>query len=289
MKDKHPKEKKVKPEKIKMEKTPGRGRTAIAVIALVLALAGLGGGVYFGLSLFNQAESLSEKNSVLGGKVAALEEAAATEKNRESLVIQMEPHGLAVYMADSAYLYKPRFANVRFDNSPETADSVKQRVPVTVTLYNTSDQTITVKGAALYPWETVFEETAVQETLAAKQRAGFFGELALGQKEGFSVAPGESYAMEVDARLRGVYGHPALEAETQRFLSDRLSGPDDTPPEPADDVAVSGKGLMNGNVNFLFREALGFYCAQRYTRFTLNYTVETARGNTFTASCVVPF
>jgi hypothetical protein len=45
---------------------------------------------------------------------------------------------------------------------------------------------------------------------------------------------------------------------------------------------------MNGRVNTLFRQALGFYCAQRHTRFTLTYVIQTGRGNSFSATCVVP-
>jgi len=292
------KEKKVKPpkppkvKKEKKEKTPGRGKTAIAVIAFILALISLGGGVYFGYSEWNtakQAAALAKENEAINAKLAALEDAAPAEKNRESVVIQMEPHALAAYMSDSTYLYKTRFSSVRYEAGAETSALVKLRVPVTVTIYNNSEQTITVTGAALYPWETIFEEGFRQEALAAQQEQGFFGELAQGQRDSFSIAPGESQALEIDARLRGVYGHPALEAETHRFFMDYFGDPAREAPSPDYDVAVEGKGRMNGQVNYLFCEALNFYCAQRNTRFTLTYTIQTARENLFSATCVVPF
>ena len=290
------KEKKVKPpkvkkEKIKKEKAPGRGRTAIAVIAFVLALASLAGGAYFGYGQWNtakQAATLAEQNEANDKRIAALEDAASAEKNRERVAIQMEPHALAAYMADSAYLYRTRFSSARYEAGDASA-LVKLRVPVTVTIYNNSDQTITVKGAALYPWETIFDETARQEALAARQEKGFFGEITQGQREGFSIAPGDSQTMEIDARLRGVYGHPALEAETHRFFMSYFGSPDAVIPDPGNDIRIDGKGTMNGQVNYLLREALDFYCAQRSTRFTLTYVIETARGNRFFATCIVPF
>ncbi|MCL2300007.1 MAG: hypothetical protein FWC27_07660 [Firmicutes bacterium] len=286
------KEKKVKPpkpEKVKKEKTPGRGKTALAVTAFILALIALGGGAYVGYREWRAAQRAAQANEAIGGRVAALEDAAAAEKNRESVVIQMEPHALAAYMADSANLYKTRFSTVRFENGGDANTLVKLRAPVTVTIYNNSDQTVTVKSAALYPWETIFEEGFRQETLAAQQEKGFFGELTQGQRDGFSIGPGEFQVIEIDARLRGVYGHPALETETQAYLTGYFSDPENAPPEPGDDVAVAGKGRMNSRVNTLFREALGYYCAERSTRFTLTYTLRTARGNSFSATCGVPF
>jgi len=286
------KEKKVKEPKVKKEKTPGRGKTAIAVVAFILALISLGGGVYFGWSEWNtakQAAALAKENEAIDQRVAALEDAAAAEKNREGVVIQMEPHAVAAYMADSASLYKTQFSSVRYESNPEAAALVKLRAPVTITIHNTSDQTITVTDATLYPWETIFEEGFRQEALAAQQEKGFFGELAQGQRDSFSIAPGESQVIEIYAMLRGVYGHPALEAETQRFLMDYFADPENESPNPDEDVTIEGRGIMNGRVNHLFREALAFYCSQRLTRFTLTYVIETGRGNSFSATCVVPF
>jgi len=284
-------EKKVKPPKVKKEKSPDRGKTAIAVVAFILALISLGGGVYFGYSEWNtarQAAALAKENEAIDQRVAALEDAAAAEKNREGVVIQMEPHAVAAYMSDSAYLYKTRFSNVRYE-SGETNALVKLRVPVTVTIFNTGDQTVTVSNAALYPWETIFEEGFRQEALAAQQEKGFFGELAQGQRDSFSIAPGESQTLEIAAMLRGVYGHPALEAETQRFFMEYFADPENVIPDSGEDVTIEGRGIMNGRVNVLFREALGFYCGQRHTRFTLTYVIQTGRGNSFSATCVVPF
>jgi len=289
---KEKKQKPPKPPKVKKEKTPRRGKTALAVIAFILALISLGGGAYFGYSEWNtarQAAALAKENEAIGQRVAALEEAAALEKNREGVVVQMEPHAVAAYMADSAHLYQTRFSNVRYESNPEAAALVKLRVPVTVTIHNTGDQTITVTHAALYPWETIFEEGFRQEALAARQEQGFFGELAQGTRDSFSIAPGESQSIEIYAMLRGVYGHPALEAETQRFLTDYFADPENVAPDPGEDVTVEGRGVMNGRVNTLFREALNFYCAQRHTRFTLTYVIETGRGNSFFSTCVVPF
>jgi len=286
------KEKTPKPPKVKKEKTPGRGKTALALIAFILALISLGGGIYFGYSEWNtakQAAALAKENEAIGARVAALEDAAAAEKNRESVVIQMEPHAALAYMADSAYLYKTRFSSLRYEANPEAAALVRLRVPVTVTIHNTGDQTITVSNAALYPWETIFEEGFRQEALAARQEKGFFGELAQGQRDSFSIAPGESQTIEIAAMLRGVYGHPAFEAETQRFFMAYFANPENEAPDPDEDVAVEGRGIMNGRVNVLFREALSFYCSQRHTRFTLTYVIQTARGNSFSATCVVPF
>ena len=141
----------------------------------------------------------------------------------------------------------------------------------------------------MYPWETIFEETARQETLAAQQEKGFYGELTQGKRADFSIAPGESAAMEVDARLRGVYGHPALETETHQFFMDYFSDPEHAVPNIEDDIAIKGKGQMNGQVNYLFHQALAYYCAQRRTQFTLNYVIKTERGNTFMESCTMPF
>ena len=283
------KEKKVKPPKAKRAKPPGQGKTALAAVAFILALISLGGGAYIGYRDWQAAQQAALDSEAIDQRIAALEEAAEAEKNQESVVIQMEPHALAAYMADSAYLYSTQFSSARYENSPEANALVKLRVPVTVTIYNTSEQTITVTGAALYPWETIFEEGFRQEALAAQQEKGFFGELSQGQRDSFSIAPGESQAIEIDARLRGVYGHPALEAETHRFFMDYFSDPEHIAPNPDDDVAVEGKGRMNGQVNHLFRQALSFYCGQRNTRFTLTYVMETARGNSFSATCVVPF
>jgi len=286
------KEKKEKPPKIKKEKTPGRGKTAPAVLAFLLALISLGGGVYFGISEWRtakQAAALAQENESIKAQLAALEEAASVEKNRESVVLQVEPHGLAAYMSDSAYLYRTQFSAVRYEDSPEADALVKLRVPVTVTIYNTGDQTITVTGAALYPWETIFEEGFRQEALAAQQEKGFFGEVTQGPRDSFSVAPGESQAIEIDARLRGVYGHPALEAEVGSFFMDYFADPENEIPNPDGDVTIDGKGALNGQVNYLFRKALAFYCAGRHTRFTLTYTIQTGRGNAFSATSVVPF
>jgi len=291
-KEKKVKGKKARPPKMKKPNPPGNGKTALAVTAFILALASLCGGVYFGYSEWNtakRAEALAKENEAIDERIAALERAAAEEKNRESVVIQMEPHALAAYMADSAYLYRARFSSFRYESGPEAGALVKLRVPVTVTIFNSGEQTVTVTGAALYPWETIFEEAMRQETLAARQEQGFFGELAQGQRDSFSVPPGESVSIEIDARLRGVYGHPALEAETHRFFMDYFGDPENPAPDPGEDVAVEGKGAMNGQVNYLFRQALGFYCAQRGTRFTLTYAVRTARENVFSATCIVPF
>jgi len=285
-------EKKIKEPKDKKEKVPGAGKTAIAVIAFILALISLGGGVYFGYSEWNtakQAAALAKENEAIGQRVAALEDAAAAEKNRESVVIQMEPHAVAVYMADSAHLYRTRFSGVRYESNPEAAALVKLRVPVTVTIINTGDQTITITNAALYPWETIFEEGFRQEALAARQEKGFFGELAQGTRDSFSVAPGESQTVEIYAMLRGIYGHPALEAETQRFFMAYFADPENVMPDPNEDVTIEGRGVMNGQMNTLFRDALNFYCSQRHTRFTLTYAIQTGRGNSFSATCVVPF
>ena len=279
-------EKKVKVPKIKKPKTPGRGKTVLSVIALVLALLTLGAGVYFG---YTQWRAEIARNEAVDAKIAALEAVNAAEKNKESVFVQMEPHALAAAMADSAYLYQTQFSSLRYETGPEASALVKLRVPVTVTIFNTGEQTITVKGAALYPWETVFEEGFRQETVAAQQEAGFFGELAQGQRDSFSVPPGESVSIEIDARLRGIYTHPALEAETQRFFMDYYADPEHTRPDLAEDVKIEGKGVMNGRVNTLFRQALAFYCTQRNTRFTLTYAIQTARGNSFSATCVVPF
>ena len=290
---KEKKEKLPKPPKVKKEKAPGGGKTAIAVIAFVLALICVGGGVYYVLverqAAAQAAAAAKEERDALKQRVAALEDAAAAEKNRESVVIQMEPHALAAYMADSAYLYRTRFSSVRYESNPEAAALVKLRAPITVTIFNTGDQTVTVKSAALYPWETIFEEGFRQETLAARQEKGFFGELAQGQRDSFSVAPGESQVIEIYAMLRGVYGHPALEAETQRFFMDYFADPETQAPDSGEDVTIEGWGIMNGRVNYLFREALAFYCEQRHTRFTLTYVIETGRGNSFSATCAVPF
>ena len=298
MKDINKKEKKSKARRERKEakvnrKRPGRGLTALAVVTLLLALAGIGGGVYY---VFTQQQAAAEaaaaakkESDAVGKRISTLEEAAALEKNKESVFIQMEPHGLAAYMADSAYLYKTQFSDVRFDAAVETSALVKLRVPVTVTIYNNSEQTVTVAGAALYPWETIFEETARQETLAREQKKGFFGEVTSGQRDGFSIPPGESVSIEIDARLRGVYGHPALEAETHRFFMEYFGDPANELPGAEGDLAVAGKGVMNGQANYLLCDALAFYCTQRYTRFTLTYTVETGRGSTFSAACAVAF
>jgi len=282
------KEKKVKPPKVRKEKAPGSGKTALAVTAFILALISLGGGVYIGYREWHAAQQAAQANEAIDARVAALEDAAAAEKNRESVVIQMEPHALAAYMADSGRLYGTRFTNVRFEAGGDAGSLVKLRTPVTVTIFNGGEQTITVKGAALYPWETVFEEGFRQETLAAQQEKGFFGELAQGKRDGFSVAPGEFAVIEIDARLRGVYGHPALEAETQRFFAAYFADPENEAPDPGEDIKIEGKGAVNSRVNTLFRQALNFYCAERNTRFTLTYVIETARGNSFSATCVVP-
>ena len=290
---KPPKPEKVKKEKkAKEDKTPGRGRTAVAVIALILALIGVGGGAYFGYSQWQtaqQAAQLAKEDEANKQRIAALEEAAALEKNRENVVIQMSPHAVAAYMADSAHLYQTKFSGVRYESSPEAGSLVKLRVPVSVTIFNNGDQTVTIKSAALYPWETIFEEGFRQENLAAQQENGFFGELAQGQRDSFSVPPGESVTIEIDAKLRGVYSHPAFEAETQRFFMDYYANTENEVPDPEEDSAIEGKGIVNGRVNYLFRQALGFYCAQRSTRFTLTYAIQTERGNAFSATCVVPF
>jgi len=292
------KEKKIKEPKIKKEKSPDRGKTVLAVVALILAVAALGGGGYFGWSGWNTAkraealakenEAFAKANEAINKRLAALEGFAAAEKNRESVVIQMEPHALTATMSDSVYLYRTRFSSVRFESGAQASALVKLRVPVTITIFNTGDQTVTVKGAALYPWETIFEEGFRQEALAAQQQKGFFGELAQGERDSFSIAPGESQAIEIQAMLRGVYGHPALEAEVQRFFMEYFSDPGSETPSLDDDVKIDG-GAMNGHVNHLFREALAFYCAQRCTRFTLTYVVETGRGNSFSSTCTVPF
>ena len=286
--DKEKKVKPPKPEKVQKEKTPGRGKTAIAVTALILAVIAVGGGAYLGYRDWHAAQQAAQANAAIDGRVAALEDAAAAEKNRESVVIQMEPHSLAAYMADSGQLYRTRFTNVRYESGGDAGSLVKLRAPVTVTIFNGGDQTITVKSAALYPWETVFEEGFRQETLAAQQEKGFFGELAQGKRDGFSVAPGEYATIEIDARLRGVYGHPALEAETQRFLTGYFADPENEVPDAGEDVRIEGKGTVNSRVNILLRDALGYYCTVRNTRFTLTYTIQTARGNSFSATCVVP-
>jgi len=295
MKDKGEKKAKVKKPKTRKAKNRegGGGRTALAAIALVLALASLGGGGYYVFTERQAAAQASaaakEADDAFKQRLATLEEAASVEKNQESVVIQMEPHGLAAYMADSAYLYITRFSDIRFEAAAESKALVKLRVPLTVTVHNNSDQTITVAGAALYPWETVFDEAARQETLAAQQQKGFFGEVTHGQRDGFSVPPGESVSIEIDARLRGVYSHPALEAETHRFFNSYFSDPAREAPSPDFDVIAEGKGAMNGQVNYLFRDALNFYCAQRNTRFTLTYSIKTGRGNAFSATCTVAF
>ena len=282
-----PKPPKIKKPKAKKEpkRGAGKGVAALGVIALVLALAAVGGGIYLWVSQRNQAALLAGEDSAINAKISALEEAAALEKNRENVFIQMEPHAPAVFMANSAQLYMTRFSNIRYEGE----GGVKIRVPLTVTVHNNGEQTITVERAALYPWETIFDETPRQETLAAKQSRGFFGELTKGQREKFSVPPGESVIIEADARLRGVYSHPALESELHRFFKDYFSDPESESPATAGDIPVEGKGTMNGQVNYLFSEALGTYCARRGTRFTLTYTIETARKNTFSAACAVPF
>ncbi|MDR2687019.1 MAG: hypothetical protein LBB75_04645 [Oscillospiraceae bacterium] len=281
-------EKKEKQPKIKKEKAPGRGKTALAAIAFVLALIALSGGVFIGYRDWRAAQQAAKDKAAFDQRMSALEDAAASEKNRESVAVQMEPHALMAAMADSAFLYKTRFSSVRYEANPQASALVKLRVPVTVTIFNTGDQTVTVTGAALYPWETIFEEGFRQEALAARQEKGFFGELAQGQRDGFSIAPGESQALEVYAMLRGVYGHPALEAELQRFLTDCFADPENVAPDPGEDVTIEGRGVMNSRVNTLFGEALRFYCAQRGTRFTLTYVIRTGRGNSFSATCVVP-
>ena len=270
-------------------KPPGRGRTAFAVTAFILAVITLGGSAYFGWRIYRQAEAIEKGSSAINDKIAALEEDISAEKNRENILIQIEPHGLEAYMADSAFLYKTRFSSVRFDTGAEAEGFVRLRVPVTVTLYNDGEQTVTVERAALYPWETIFDEGFRQEALVARQAKGFFGELAQGPRDKFSLAPGESATLEIDAMLRGVYGHPAMESEMRRFLAARFSDPEQAAPDPAGDVTVKGKGLMNARVSFLLRDALAFYCDQRGTRFTLTYTIETERGNSFSATCAVPF
>ncbi|MCL2106927.1 MAG: hypothetical protein FWH26_07740 [Oscillospiraceae bacterium] len=271
------------------KKGGGRNVAAIAVIALALALISLSGASFFGYREWRGAREAREAGRAIDQRVAALEEAAALEKNRESVVIQMEPHGLAAYMADSGYLYTARFSGLRYESGPEAAAAVKLRVPVTVTIFNNSEQTITVKSAALYPWETIFEEAIRQESLAKQQEKGFFGEVTQGQRDSFSIAPGASHSIEMDARLRGVYGHPAMEAETQRFFMAYFGDSAHALPNAEEDVAVKGKGVINGQVNYLFTQALGFYCDQRSTRFTLSYVIETSRGNTFSSSCIIPF
>ena len=292
------KKKKIKPPRVRRPKAPGGGgggggRTAVAVIALLLALASLGGGGYYVYTerqaTAQASAAAKEAEDAFNKRLAALEEAASVEKNKESVVLQMEPHSLAAYMADSAYLYQTRFSDVRFAAAAETQALVKLRVPVTVTVHNNSDQTITVESAALYPWETIFDETARQETLAAQQAKGFFGEVVQGQRDGFSVAPGESVSIEIDAMLRGVYGHPALEAETHRFFMDYFGNPAQAAPDPDADIIAEGKGAMNGQLNYLFCDALNFYCTQRNTRFTLTYSIKTGRGNAFSATCTVAF
>jgi len=275
-------EKKVKPPKepkVKSESS-GKGKTALSVIAILLALASIGTAVYFG----RNGQRIAQENSAINAKLDKLEQNVNQEKNKESILIQMEPHGLEAYMTDSARLYQTLFSSVRLDET-----DLKLRVPVTVTIHNNSDQTITVSEAALYPWETVFEETALQESLAAEQEKGFFGEITKGERNGFSIAPGKSQAIEINARLRGVYAHPAMEAELRQFFSAHFSDPEQTAPSADDDVTVTGKGTMNGRVNYLLRDALGFYCTERNTRFTLTYRVTTARGNAFSSTCSVVF
>jgi len=284
-------EKKAKPPKIKEPKvakktiqSSGRGGIALGIAALLLALAGLGGGVFLWITQKNQVALFAREGSAINQKLSDLEEAAALEKNRENVFIQMEPHAPVIYMADSQGLYLTRFSNVRYEGG-----SVKIRVPLTVTIHNNADQTVTVTEAALYPWETVFDETPRQEALAAKQAKGFFGEVTRGQRNKFSIPPGESVSVEIDARLRGIYTHPALESELHGFFKDYFADPDHVALDPEGDVAVKGKGTMNGPVNYLFSEALGRYCARRSTQFTLTYTITTARENTFSATCAIPF
>lgn len=287
-KPKPPKPPKIKEPKIKKERAPGTGSKAalaLGVAALLLALAGIGGGVYLWFSQRDQAAALAEQSSGMESKLSALEEAAAVEKNRENVFIQLEPHAPVVYMADSANLYLTRFSNIRYEGE----GGIKIRVPLTVTIYNNADQTVTVESAALYPWETIFDETPLQQTLAAKQAGGFFGERTQGQRDKFSVAPGESVTIEADARLRGVYTHPALESELHAFFKAYYDDAENALPNAEEDIALPGKGTMNGQVNYLFSEALGAYCAARATRFTLTYTIATARGNSFSATCAVPF
>ncbi|MDR0530913.1 MAG: hypothetical protein LBG83_02480 [Oscillospiraceae bacterium] len=273
------------------EKKPGRGRMAVALAALLLGTISLAGVAYFGFRAI-QSERAQTKiagdYNALKGQIEKLEQAAALEKNRESVVIQLEPHGLTAYMTDSKRLYQTLFSGVRYESNPEAAGAVKLRVPLSVTIYNNSEQTITIQSAALYPWETIFEETAVREPLAARQKSGFFGSLDQGQRDRFSVAPGASYSLEIDARLRGVYTHPALEAEMSRFFMEYFDDPEHAAPSLEGDSAIEGKGVVNGQVNYLYRKALAYYCTQRSTRFTLTYSIKTARGNTFSASCAVP-
>jgi len=290
------KEKKAKPPKIKEpkpEKEPkqsgGRLGMALGLVALLLALVSAAGGAYLWAAQKNQAALLAQKDSAINKKLSALEEAAALEKNRESVFIQLEPHAPAVFMTDSTNLYLTQFSNIRYEAGADDSSHIKIRVPLTVTIHNNSDQTITVAEAALYPWETIFDETARQETLAAKQAKGFFGEVTRGQRDKFSVPPGESVSVEIDARLRGVYTHPALESTLHSFFKEYFADPDHEAPDPGGDIAIKGKGMMNGPVNYLFSEALDRYCARRSTQFTLTYTITTARENTFSATCIVPF
>jgi hypothetical protein len=70
---------------------------------------------------------------------------------------------------------------------------------------------------------------------------------------------------------------------------DYFADPENETPNPDGDVTIDGKGTLNGQVNYLFRKALAFYCTERHTRFTLTYTIQTGRGNTFSATSVVPF
>ena len=271
---KPPKEPKVKRE------SSGKGKTVLGIIAILLALASLSTAIYFGMN----GRRIAQENSAINAKLDKLEQNVNQEKNRESVLIQMEPHGLEAYMTDSARLYQTLFSSVRYDET-----DLKLRVPVTVTIHNNSDQTITISDAALYPWETVFEETTRQESLAAEQEKGFFGELTKGERSGFSIAPGKSQSIEIDARLRGVYTHPAMEAELRKFFSEHFKNPEQLVPTAGEDLAVTGKGTSNGRVNYLLRDALGFYCTERSTRFTLTYRVTTARGNAFSSTCSVVF
>ena len=122
-------EKKVKPPKPPKEpkvknESSGKGKTALSVIAILLALASIGTAVYFGMN----GQRIARENSAINEKLDKLEQNVNQEKNKESVLIQMEPHGLEAYMTDSARLYQTLFSSVRYDET-----DLKLRVPVTVT------------------------------------------------------------------------------------------------------------------------------------------------------------
>ena len=192
----------------------------------------------------------------------------------EDIEISIKSDQLRVYMYDSEYCYQTSFSSMYLTDFLATEFFVMSYIPVTVTIYNNSDKTLTIRNSS-------FNSYSPSKTVDVSDNF-FYGHILEGDKYNFSIPPGEFKELKIEAHL----DVREFSEEIGNIVGEELRKYGMGYITEADEYKFE-HCVSNWIVDNLFDNAFCEIKKQQDLRWEIKYAIQTARGSNFDAICII--